>query len=142
MPNEEWPDDPLIREILQQEWSGEAARRPFLKAFSLWAMALSENPTAGDFPLELIVTRESFKSWDLDQIARETGELAVYSGVDYLSPEWARVLLVRPTGESRRLAQDEPTTSPLAFYVRFVEEVGDWRVHLIGPPNLSVEDLP
>jgi hypothetical protein len=105
-------------------------------------MALSENPTARDFPLELIVTRESLKSWDLDQIARETSELAVYSGVDYLSPEWARVLLVRPTGESRRLAQDEATTSPLAFYVRFVEEVGDWRIHLIGPPNLSVEDLP
>ncbi len=47
--NEQWPDDPLIREILQQEWSGEAARRPFLKAFSLWAMAVSENPSARDF---------------------------------------------------------------------------------------------
>ena len=142
MTNEEWPDDPLIREILQQEWSGEAARRPFLKAFTLWAMAVSENPTARDFPMELVVTPASMDSWDLDEIARETGELAVYSGVDYVSPEWARVLLVRGSGESRRLAQDEATTSPLAFYVRFVEEIGDWRVHMIGPPNLSVEDLP
>jgi hypothetical protein len=142
MANNKPPDVPEpFREILEEERTGEKARRPFLKALSLWTMAVSEEPDVRDYPLEQIVTPESLDSWDLDEVSESVDDFGLYSKVDYLSPTWARVLMVRDVPEGK-LTEDVEAPSPLAFYVKFVEELGDWRVHMLGRPDIPLEDLP
>jgi hypothetical protein len=92
-------------------------------------------------PLEDLVTPESLPNWDLARVRSQLQGYGLASRVRYLSPSWALVLLPRTSATETQVVV-EPT--PMVGYGMFVryEDDGRWLVHLVGPPDTPVDELP
>ena len=91
-------------------------------------------------PLEELVTPESLPSWNLAEVRSLLQGYGLASRVRYLSPSWALVLLPRTSAAETQVVL-EPT--PVVAYRVFLRYDGkEWRVHLIGPLDTPVEELP
>lgn len=97
-----------------------------------------------ELELSDLVTTESLEQWErgFPALQSQLEGYALSTRVRYLSPSWAVVLLPRdesPSGDTYEVVRDHAVPS-LAAYVRWADP--QWRVHLIGPPDVSVDQLP
>jgi hypothetical protein len=114
--------------------------RPLIKVLALVAKATG-HPSAANIPLESIVTGESAGCWDLMKLALTLQGMGLFTRVDYRSPEWAEVVVVDDVSEAFEPV-DGHVYQTLSFYVRWVEELADWRVHALDRTGLSLDRLP
>lgn len=123
----------------------EGPSRPYQIASAFMALAggwLSElGPDFEGLTLADLVTAESLAEWDLGEVASDLSGYGMSTRTRYMSPSWAKMLLMPAT---EPLVIDKPSIvdDVLAIYVRYEPDLADWRVHLLGPPDLSVRDLP
>jgi len=136
-------DDEDQFEKLVEQISGLVGERRPVAVVGMFVLRALGQPPFADLPLEDLVTPESRQNWDDDELASVLRQHAFYTGVEYLSPQWARVLLPQAEpGEGPHLVDEPREVMSLAFYLRYDEGLRDWRIHLLGPPNVRVEELP
>ncbi len=114
--------------------------RPLLKVISLIAKAAG-HPSAAAIPLESLVTGESLESWDLMALALSLQGMGLYTRVNYRSPDWAEVLVFDDVSEAFEPI-DSRVYQTCSFYVRWVEELRDWRVQALDATDLDLGRLP
>lgn len=51
-------------------------------------------------------------------------------------------MLLMPATEPVVIDKPSIVENVLAIYVRYEPHLEDWRVHLLGPPDIDVRDLP
>jgi len=135
-------DEPEDQELANRLAELVGERRPVAVVGMFVLRALGQHPY-DEIPIEELVTPESQANWNEEELSSILRGHAFYTGADYLSPEWARVLLPQAQeGEEPHLVDESREVPALAFYLRYDEALKDWRVHLLGSPDLSVKELP
>lgn len=126
-------------------FDAEGPSRPYQVASAFIALAggwLAELGT--DFKsltLSDLVTDESLSGWDLHEVASDLTGYGISTRTRYLSPSWAKILLM-PATEPLIIDKPSIVENVLAIYVRYEPHLEDWRVHIFGPPDIDVRDLP
>jgi hypothetical protein len=113
--------------------------RPAAIAYMLLSK-LQGNEEAGSIPYASLVDPEILGVFDAEEFARVVGGYGVYTEVDYVSPCWARVLLMHnPDGGRRKVRTVEKA---LAMFLRYSDDLKDWRFRGLRAPSYAAEELP
>ena len=97
-------------------------------------------------PLEQLLAPEALP-WleeleqQLDQLGSRLEGFGIHLEPRYRSPSWAEVLLVADVANLPK-GQILVYVEGLSVYVKFVDELGEWRVYKVDRPDLSVDELP
>lgn len=115
-------------------------RRPLLIVSALVMKALG-HPSAVDLPLENLVTPSSLSRWNLDHVAKALEGTGIHTNVGRLDPHWCEVRMI-PTKSDRPTAASDIQRRPrYSFYLQLLDDIGDWRVHVLAKPGLPVDTL-
>jgi hypothetical protein len=138
-------DPPADDSISYEEWFARAESQgmnalpgPLVIAGSFCFKALG-NPEFESMPWKDIVTNVG--DWDFAEVERELQGFGLSETVHYLDPTFAGIRLIDAGGRTDPHEVD-PTVPIRAWgiYVKYLEELGEWRVHALGAPDFS--DLP
>lgn len=114
-------------------------RRPLILATALILKA-KRHPSVKEIRLESLVTPASLGTWDLDAVEAAIGGLGIHTRQHHLSQAWTEIRLVR-TEADRPVRATGQLRAKLSVYVRFLETLGDWRVHLLSAPGIPLSAL-
>lgn len=131
------PQDP---EEWNQYFDEGGPSRPFQVVWALLQNAAG-NEDYKDIPLEDLVTEESLAEWDLGRLDQLLEGYGIASRTRYLNPTYAQILLPETPPEGR-VVTEETEVWAYAAYVRFIDELNDWRVQAVSPADVQVEELP
>jgi hypothetical protein len=104
--------------------------RPFLLVFTL-IMKAKGNPESVDLPLESLVM-PPLEGWDLVELATMVEGHGIGSRTRYPAPGWAEIRIMR-TPVDGMVVHGPTLVSGFSAYVKFIEELNDWRIYRIGP---------
>lgn len=128
------------------EADGGRPSLPWFLAFQLIAEARGASDLVYS-NLEDLVTPASRDHWDLEKLAAMVDGCGPLPRTEYLTPEWARITIVRRpdwpnAGYQGPLASDRATVVVGYAYVRFLDGLGQWGVHAVSDLELKLDDLP
>jgi len=128
----------LLGPMLRDE--GGTIPAPMVTALAFLDLALgTAQPDAP--PLEDLVTPESLPNWNLAEVRSLLQGYGLASRGRYLSPSWALVLLPQTSVAETQVVLEPTPVVAYGMFLRY-EDDGRWLVHLIGPPDTSVDELP
>lgn len=147
------PDDPSERDereeaskdfssddylsLLYDEGAGEIPR-PYVVGVIFLFKAMGVEGYA-DLNLEELVTAESLQNWHLEDVADIMRDHGPSTAVRYLGINWAMLPLVKHDGAPFIITEPTPA---VGLFLKYVDDLKDWRVHLIGNPSWGAEQLP
>jgi len=112
--------------------------RPYQLVAALVWKAQGE-PEYADIPLEELLM-PPIEQWDMQQLAEILEGHGISSRTRYPVPGWAELRLIDTGGEAL-VIQGPTVVRGYSAYVKFIEELNDWRVFRIGP-QVNPETLP
>lgn len=108
----------------------------------VWGLVLKAHgdPQWVNVPLRDLVTPKSLLSWNLQEVARSLPGFGMASRTRYLSPTFAKVPFIDTGGEAIVIEEVTPVHA-FAFYVQYLEEINDWRIHSLDRPDIPLDEL-
>lgn len=124
-----------MSEIAGEVFDDGGPSAPLIIAMRFISKALGEDEEV-DTPLEDLVTQESMDAWNLDEVKDmiESESYGLGSRTRYLSPNWAKVILVQTPPEGR-VYRGPRLAFGYGVFVRYDDELRECRRTLTSTPS-------